>query len=224
MLLEVSVALLAVLCLRLLVRRVQGPPAPPSFPQVPGWPLIGSLIELRDISRMTEKVTAWAKVYGEEEGAFEFTLAGQRFIVVCKHALATELLAQRPFKLRRGAATRESVPFEGLFMAEGDQWRQDKRVVGPAFSHKHLKEYLGSIKLVAERLVDVLAVPAGEEARTVEARGVTSAVAADIIAFTAFGHDFDSLRQRDCPVLDALKQLFPIIMLRVMSPVAYWKL
>ena len=106
----------------------------------------------------------------------------------------------------------------------GDQWRQDKRVVGPAFSHKHLKEYLGSIKCVAERLVDVLAAPAGEEARTVEARNVTSAVAADVIALAAFGHDFDSLRQRDCPVLDALKQLFPIIMLRFMSPVAYWKL
>ena len=106
----------------------------------------------------------------------------------------------------------------------GDQWRQDKRVVGPAFSHKHLKEYLGSIKRVAERLVDVLAAPAGEEARTVEARTVTSMVAADVIALAAFGHDFDSLRQRDCPVLDALKQLFPIIMLRFMSPVAHWKL
>ena len=46
-------------------------------------------------------------------------ITGQRFIVVCKHALATELLAQRPFKLQRGAVTRESVPFEGLFMAEG---------------------------------------------------------------------------------------------------------
>ena len=96
--------------------------------------------------------------------------------------------------------------------------------MGPAFSHKHLKEYLGSIKRVAERLVDVLAAPAGEEARTVEARTVTSMVAADVIALAAFGHDFDSLRQRDCPVLDALKQLFPIIMLRFMSPVAHWKL
>ena len=44
MLLEVSVALFTVLCLRLLVRRVQGPPAPPRFPQVPGWPLIGQAI------------------------------------------------------------------------------------------------------------------------------------------------------------------------------------
>ena len=76
MILEVSVALIAVLCLRLLVRRVQGTPAPPSFPQVPGWPLIGSLIELRDIGRLTQKITAWAKVYGEDEGAFEFTLTG----------------------------------------------------------------------------------------------------------------------------------------------------
>ena len=76
MIFEVSVALIAVLCLRLLVRRVQGPPAPPSFPQVPGWPLIGSLIELRDIGRLTQKITAWAKVYGEVEGAFEFTLTG----------------------------------------------------------------------------------------------------------------------------------------------------
>lgn len=173
---------------------------------------------------MSKKTIAWAKVYGEDEGAFEFSLAGKRFIVVCKHAFAAELLAQRPFKLRRGASTRESVPFEGLFMAEGDQWRQDKRIVGPAFSHKHINEYLASIKCVAERLVDVLASPAGgEEARTVEVRHVMYCVTADVIAFTAFGHDFDSLR-RCCPVLDALKQLFPIIMLRALSPVQYWKL
>ena len=48
---------------------------------------------------------------------------------------------------------------------------------------------------------------------------------ADIISLLAFGHDFDSL-QRDCPVLEALTQLFPIIMQRNLaySACAYWKL
>jgi cytochrome P450 len=152
--LEISVALFTVICLWLLARRRQ---APLSFPTVPGWPLLGSLIELGSPSRLYEQLTAWAKVHGEAEGAYEFRLPGVRYVVVCKHELATELLAHRPFKLRRPALLRETVPFEGLFFAEGDKWRLDKRVVGPAFSHKHLKEYLHPIRRITERLIDVLA-------------------------------------------------------------------
>ena len=187
--LEISVALVAVLCLWLLARRRQ---APASFPKVPGWPLLGSLIELGSVSRLYEQLGAWAKAHGKAEGAYEFRLPGVVYVVVCKHALGTELLAHRPFKLRRPAHLRETVlpfdlfnpnpdpdpnpnpnpnpnpspspspipnqvPFEGLFFAEGDQWRLDKRVVGPAFSHKHLEEYLHPIRRIAERLLEVLA-------------------------------------------------------------------
>lgn len=53
---------------------------------------------------------------------------------------------------------------------------------------------------------------------------MTYCATADVIALAAFGHDFDSLQQRNNPVLDALKQLFPIIMLRCMSPLKYWTL
>jgi hypothetical protein len=65
--LEISVALFTVICLWLLARRRQ---APLSFPTVPGWPLLGSLIELGSPSRLYEQLTAWAKVHGEAEGAW----------------------------------------------------------------------------------------------------------------------------------------------------------
>ena len=108
--LEISVALLAVLCLWLLARRRR---APASFPKVPGWPLLGSLIELGSVSRLSEQLGAWAKAHGEAEGAYEFRLPGVVYVVVCKHALGTELLAHRPFKLRRPAQLRETVlPFD----------------------------------------------------------------------------------------------------------------
>ena len=108
--LEISVALLAVLCLWLLARRRR---APASFPKVPGWPLLGSLIELGSVSRLSEQLGTWAKAHGEAEGAYEFRLPGVVYVVVCKHALGTELLAHRPFKLRRPAQLRETVlPFD----------------------------------------------------------------------------------------------------------------
>ena len=44
---------------------------------------------------MSKKTIAWAKVYGEDEGAFEFSLAGKRFIVVCKQGNAERAFSRR---------------------------------------------------------------------------------------------------------------------------------
>jgi len=43
---------------------------------------------------------------------------------------------------------------EGVFHVEGKEWRAQRRVVSPAFSHANMKLYVPSIKTVAKRVVD----------------------------------------------------------------------
>jgi cytochrome P450 len=43
---------------------------------------------------------------------------------------------------------------DGVFHAEGKEWRAQRRVVSPAFSHANLKLSVPSVKMVAKRVVE----------------------------------------------------------------------
>jgi len=70
------------------------------FRRVPGLPLLGVALKLKDSTRLVETLEAWSGEYGSE-GAFEFDLAGQRCIVCCSHDVGREVSALCPFKVTR---------------------------------------------------------------------------------------------------------------------------
>lgn len=43
---------------------------------------------------------------------------------------------------------------DGLFSAEGDMWKKDRKIVGPALNRKNVRDYVATMKLVGSRLVD----------------------------------------------------------------------
>ena len=62
----------------------------------------------------------------------------------------------RPYKIKRTskmAKVIESLGIHGLFNAEGHQWKNDRRLVGPTLNKKNIEDYFQNIKLVAGRLV-----------------------------------------------------------------------
>jgi len=46
-----------------------------------------------------------------------------------------------------------SLGAQGLFSAEGQTWKKDRRLVASSLNHKNFGEYISKIELVAERLV-----------------------------------------------------------------------
>ena len=128
----------------------------------------------------------------------------------------------RPYKIKRTskmAKVIESLGIHGLFNAEGHQWKNDRRLVGPTLNKKNIEDYFQNIKLVAGRLI----------AKWRNDKTVTtimsdlSKYALDILALSMFGMDFDSISNPSDHELAAnIEEMFKIVFQRSLSPFPYW--
>lgn len=190
-------------------------------PTVPGaLPFLGNLFQLGSATKLAQRMGEWADTFGIH-GVFEFSLLGQRYVVACSPATVKELMSYRPFTLRRPASFGEIIR-PGLFSAEGDAWRLDRRIVAPGFSHVRVSSYASSVKTVVDRLADKWAAQSPDEAFAINKD--LACFTADTVALVAFGADFDSLRQPS-EVVEAMRRWFGVTQTRMLSyPLfRYWR-
>ena len=105
---------------------------------------------------LSNKLTEWADEYSKEKGCFEVDLAGRKFIAVCSEERMKEILKHRPFKIVRNKKSTEasnSVGANGIFAAEHQQWKNDRRLLAPSFNHAQIRDYLPHIQIVLGRLL-----------------------------------------------------------------------
>ena len=115
--------------------------------------LIGNAIG--DRAEFAETLDKWAREYGSD-GIFEFNIFGTNIYGISNERIASQIERKRPFimtRRRKLVNILENLGVAGLFSAEGETWRRDRRVVAPSLSHKNVHDYINSIKLVASRLV-----------------------------------------------------------------------
>eukprot|EP00569_Conticribra_weissflogii_P004658 CAMPEP_0171338004 /NCGR_PEP_ID=MMETSP0878-20121228/7049_1 /TAXON_ID=67004 /ORGANISM="Thalassiosira weissflogii, Strain CCMP1336" /LENGTH=299 /DNA_ID=CAMNT_0011839713 /DNA_START=13 /DNA_END=909 /DNA_ORIENTATION=+ len=193
-----------------------------SIPKVPGpRPIIGNKIESAE--ELVVKMEEWASKYSKN-GIVEMNLYGTRYIIVCDDRAAAKLEAARPFEVTRlpqFEAVFQSLSSQGLFGAEGENWKKDRRIVGPSLSRKNVRDYMSSVKIVTHRLMDKLD---SLKASPIAINELLLCATLDIIALVACTADIDSLRQGESNMGNDLKQLFKALSIRTISPVAYWKI
>ena len=197
------------------------------FPMAPGkLPLIGHALALADSDKFSAVITKWIAGIGRKEGVFEFNLLGNRWIVLCSTETIMACMKLRPFKIQRAKLlTRaiQSLHGDGLFASEGDQWRQERRIVAPALNHNHVRDFFPSIQLVAQRLIAKWN-KVVDEKRDVQAANIDmTAFALDVVGLTILGIDLDTLNHPDTQLAKDVLELFRITMVRTLAPFAYWK-
>lgn len=112
-----------------------------------------------------------------------------------------------------------SLDADGVFTAEGDKWKKERRIVAPALNKKHVEDYLPSVKLVARRLIKKW-----ETKTEVVASVDAHSCGLDVAALSILGADFDSLNDPDCAMGSALRKMFEVTFLRAMAPIHYWNI
>ena len=186
-----------------------------------GWPVLGNLLQL-DIPRFHEQLEGWARVHGP---LYRLRMGPRDALVVARPDLIAGILRDRPDGWRR-LGTMQAVAHEmgvnGLFTAEGDAWRQQRRLITAAFTPSHLKRYFPLVKLMTERLQERLDA-AARAGSWIDLQTTLMRYTIDVTASLAFGTDVNTLHQTHSTLQEDLDNVFPMLMRRMNSPFPLWR-
>jgi cytochrome P450 len=191
------------------------------LPGPPGLPLLGNAHQLR-VSKLHSAAERWNERYGP---MFRFDLGPRRMVALSDLDAINEMLRERPDGFRRWRELQgefDETGFIGVFAAEGQEWRRQRRLVVTALNSNHLQRYFHVVRTATERLHRRLA----EEARRAEAFDITrllTSFTVDVTSALAFGHDLNTLERGDNELQRHIQRVFEMSGQRLVKPIPYWR-
>jgi cytochrome P450 len=191
------------------------------LPGPPGLPLIGSPgVRPKSLHLIAEK---WCRRYGP---TYRFDLGPRRVVVFADAETINTVLRDRPDGFRRWSEiqtiSEEMWGTAGVFAAEGDDWRRQRRLAVTALNSNHLQRYFDVVSTCAGRLYRRLqgVARAGEPYEIGEA---LSSFTVDVTSALAFGHDLNTLERGDSELQNHLHRVFHTTNRRLFMPIPYWR-
>ncbi len=184
-------------------------------------PIIGNLHQL-DATSGHLTLEEWSVRYGR---TYQLRMGARRAVATADPALIALALRARPEALRR-SATIDSILSEagvrGVFNAEGDAWRRQRKLAVAALAQRHMRQLYPSIRMVAERLL--------ARWRAAAAVGEPVDITEDIKRFTVdvtmlivFGHDANAVGRADDAIQRELEVIFPVLNRRTFALFPTWR-
>ena len=191
------------------------------LPAPPGLPLIGNLLQLeRDRLHLT--LEEWRRTYGDY---YRFRNVNREVLVVSDPETIATMLRDRPDGFLRtsrlGSIARE-MGFNGVFTANGEEWRRQRPMVMAGLDPKHIKTYFPALVRVTQRF-------AGRWRRAAEARSAIDLQAdlmrytVDVTAGLAFGADINTIESDHEVIQQHLDKVLPALSRRLFAPFRYWR-
>jgi cytochrome P450 len=186
-----------------------------------GWPVLGNMPQI-EVPRMHAQLEAWAAKYGS---IYRLKLSFRDALVVSRPDLVAAILRDRPDGWRR-LGTMQSVIREigvdGLFSAEGDNWRRQRRLIMAAFDPGHLRQYFPSLQRVTQRLKVGLDAAARQQ-ESIDLQRVLMRYTVDVTAGLAFGIDMNTQQDPDNALQSHLDKVFPMFARRISAAFPWWR-
>lgn len=198
-----------------------GPTRLADLPAPAGWPLLGNFPQI-DFQEFHCQLERWAEEFGR---AYRFRLGPTDFLVFSDLEASSVLLRERPERFSRRRALEdifEELGFNGVFSADGEDWRRQRRIVITALNSAHLHPFYASMQATTERLLRRWT-KAADTATPVDLCADLMRYTVDITTQLAFGIDFNTL-ETDGPVIQhQLDKVFPMLNRRLGAPFPYWR-
>jgi len=198
------------------VRRLRDLPGPHQ------WPIVGNALQVR-LDKVHQNVEGWVKRYGP---MLHVRLGGFPLLVISDHELIATLLRDRPEGFRRPSRMQEIMSEmgiqDGVFVAEGEHWAKQRRMVMASFAPGQVRAYLPALLGVAARLRTRWA-RAASQGRPIELQPELMRFTVDAIAGLAFGTEVNTIESDEDVIQRHLDQIFPTIWRRSHAIVRYWK-
>lgn len=192
------------------------------LPTPPRLPLIGNAHHLVRTSRIHLTAEKWAQRYGP---IVRVDVGGRRIVGLSDADEIHRILRERPDGFRRWRE-QQTVLGEmgppGVFAAEGEDWKRQRRLVITALNTNHLHRYFQVIRTFTERLHARLT-DAARTGRVLDISQELTSYTLDTISWLAFGHDLNTLDRGDGELQGHIQRLFHMLARRLAAPVPYWR-
>jgi cytochrome P450 len=186
-----------------------------------GLPLLGNAFDLkpRELHRL---LAGWADQYGP---LFVFRVATTRILTVADAETIQQLLRDRPDRFRRWRKIEDiaiDIRADGLFTAEGEKWRRQRKFIMHALNAGHVREFIPRFEQVAGRLRRRWW-RAALSGTSFDALADLMRLTVDVTSGLAFGRDINTLEEKKDPIQIHLDKMFPAIARRQTAIFPYWR-
>lgn len=192
------------------------------LPTPRGMPLVGNALQLLDSTKLHLKFESWAQEFGS---FFLIKIGQRRLLAVNDPELAKQILRDRPEGYSRVSnfqPVARELGLHGLFSAEGDHWRKQRRVWMATLNAQQIKHFHEKLMETTHKLL--------RRWQKAADSGEVVDVAADLMRYTvdvtmqfALGHEANTLEKGEDVIQRHLDQIFPAIGRRLTAPFAYWR-
>ena len=117
-----------------------------------GLPMIGNVLQI-DSMRFHQTLEGWAREFGP---MYRFRGGPRELVVVSDPAIIGTLLRDRPDAMRRtsrSARAFEELGTTGVFNAEGEDWRRQRKLVMRALTPEVIRNFFPTLVGLTERLL-----------------------------------------------------------------------
>jgi cytochrome P450/nitrite reductase/ring-hydroxylating ferredoxin subunit len=187
-----------------------------------GLPFLGNLHQL-NLMKLQLILERWAAQYGP---VYLFKMGSARAVAVSDPKWCDQILRARPETFTRDSAIApvfSEMGGDGVFSAEGDAWRPQRRLATLALAQRHLRGLYPKLQIVTtrlkrrwERLADV-GVP-------LDIVDELKRFTVDVTTLVTFGHDVNTVEQGDDVIQRKLALVFPAVNRRLFALFPTWRL
>lgn len=187
-----------------------------------GIPYFGNAFQIEP-ARFHLQIEQWCREYGP---FFRLQIGNRKILIVGDHDAVAAVLRDRPDGFRR--TTRldeiwtEMGMQPGVFGANGDTWRRQRRMVMAGFDPAHVKNYFPSLQVVAQRLAGRWE-NAARQGRAIDLQADLMRYTVDTIAGLAFGAEVNTLQSDGDVIQQHLDKIFPALFKRILAPIPIWR-
>jgi cytochrome P450 len=195
------------------------------LPGPKGLPLLGNVHQLAPPSRAHLTFEKWGERYGS---IFRVRVGPQGVIAINDAEAINEILRDRPQGYRRWSEMQEIIEEMGdgppaVFIAEGDAWKRQRRLVVTALNTNHLHRYFDVVRTSTERLRRRLLEKAARGSDPVSIGDDLSSYTVDVISALAFGYDLNTLERGEAGLQRHIQCVLTRTARRLTAPYPYWR-
>lgn len=186
-----------------------------------GLPVVGNLFQI-DIEKFHLHLEEWCDEFGP---IFKIRMGPKEIVCVADAGPINQMLRDRPETFRRRrtfANVIAEMGFNGVFSAEGEDWKRQRKIVALALNSAHLHQFFPDLLQTTKRLQRRWERAADTGAAVDLCRDVMR-YTVDITTHLAFGVNANTIETDGPRIQQQLDKVFPMLGRRINTPFPYWR-